>query len=261
MTDDGGFKLGSAEKGVGPCGICGYTPSAVGHAPDCELALLRARVETLTVGLATAARDAFAHYEQEIIAVNAALDEEHVRAERLRDLCERSVNLGVITARERAQYREAGEAFIRAGLDECQWRDLRILTLDAAVSAFLPTASPVAKGLAGLVVAGVEALDGWRKRSGHDPITIKRESHDFGARVAEPYVDVDLTAHAATQGQEEDLGPPGSCLSCARPEDAANHVPGHVFVGWGQGWQLCPACEGSTRAPIHPPVAPATEEP
>lgn len=31
-----------------------------------------------------------------------------------------------------------------------------------------------------------------------------------------------------------------SCETCARPEGAVNHVPGHIFVGWGMGWQPCP---------------------
>lgn len=38
---------------------------------------------------------------------------------------------------------------------------------------------------------------------------------------------------------------PGPCQSCKRPEGAVNHVPGHVFVGFGVGWQLCPMCRGS----------------
>ncbi len=40
-----------------------------------------------------------------------------------------------------------------------------------------------------------------------------------------------------------------TCESCKRPEDAVNHVPGHVFVGWGCGWQLCPKCLGSQLMP------------
>lgn len=38
---------------------------------------------------------------------------------------------------------------------------------------------------------------------------------------------------------------PAACLACKRPVDAVNHVPGHVFVGWGIGWQPCPSCGGS----------------
>jgi hypothetical protein len=37
------------------------------------------------------------------------------------------------------------------------------------------------------------------------------------------------------------------CPTCKRPEGAVNHVPGHIFVGWGQGWQPCPKCAGSMR--------------
>ncbi len=39
--------------------------------------------------------------------------------------------------------------------------------------------------------------------------------------------------------------PPVPCETCKRPEDAVNHVPGHIFVGWGMGWQPCPTCGGS----------------
>ena len=35
------------------------------------------------------------------------------------------------------------------------------------------------------------------------------------------------------------------CPHCLRPEGAVNHVPGHIFVGWGHGWQPCPHCGGS----------------
>lgn len=38
------------------------------------------------------------------------------------------------------------------------------------------------------------------------------------------------------------------CPNCKRPEDAVNHVRGHVFVGWGQGWQPCSKCGGTARA-------------
>jgi len=40
------------------------------------------------------------------------------------------------------------------------------------------------------------------------------------------------------------------CPSCKRPEEpeaAVNHVAGHVFVGWGHGWQPCSKCGGSSR--------------
>ena len=42
------------------------------------------------------------------------------------------------------------------------------------------------------------------------------------------------------------------CETCRRPEGAANHVPGHVFVGWGQGWQPCPDCGGTSIKPQCP---------
>jgi hypothetical protein len=38
------------------------------------------------------------------------------------------------------------------------------------------------------------------------------------------------------------------CPACKRPADAVNHVPGHIFVGWGHGWQPCSKCAGSMRA-------------
>ena len=39
------------------------------------------------------------------------------------------------------------------------------------------------------------------------------------------------------------------CETCKRPPDAKNWVPGHIFVGWGHGWQPCPKCNGSGRVP------------
>jgi len=30
------------------------------------------------------------------------------------------------------------------------------------------------------------------------------------------------------------------CEACRRPEGAVNHVPGHIFIGMGHGWQPCP---------------------
>lgn len=35
------------------------------------------------------------------------------------------------------------------------------------------------------------------------------------------------------------------CQTCECPNDSANHVPGHVFVGSGAGWQPCPNCDGT----------------
>jgi len=34
------------------------------------------------------------------------------------------------------------------------------------------------------------------------------------------------------------------CDSCKRTEGTVNHVPGHIFVGWGHGWQACTQCGG-----------------
>jgi hypothetical protein len=45
------------------------------------------------------------------------------------------------------------------------------------------------------------------------------------------------------------LGLEAQCPACKRPPDAVNHVPGHVFVGWGCGWQPCPRCGGTERIP------------
>lgn len=44
----------------------------------------------------------------------------------------------------------------------------------------------------------------------------------------------------ATAGEVET-----ECERCKRPEGAVNHVRGHIFVGWGHGWQPCSACGGS----------------
>lgn len=64
-------------------------------------------------------------------------------------------------------------------------------------------------------------------------------------------------AHAADIRDEADLrrrakelldaGGLVECPHCKRPEDAVNHVPGHIFVGWGRGWQPCVYCEGSQK--------------
>lgn len=40
-----------------------------------------------------------------------------------------------------------------------------------------------------------------------------------------------------------------TCEHCVKPEGAINHVPGHVFVGWGHGWQPCVYCGGSMKGP------------
>ncbi len=29
------------------------------------------------------------------------------------------------------------------------------------------------------------------------------------------------------------------CPHCVQPEHYLNKVPGHIFVGWGHGWQPC----------------------
>lgn len=40
-----------------------------------------------------------------------------------------------------------------------------------------------------------------------------------------------------------------TCPVCARPPDAKNHVTGHMFVGWGHGWQPCSRCDTTTLVP------------
>lgn len=44
---------------------------------------------------------------------------------------------------------------------------------------------------------------------------------------------------------------PEPCPHCKRPDNPAitNWVTGHVFVGWGIGWQRCRFCGGSA---LHP---------
>lgn len=39
--------------------------------------------------------------------------------------------------------------------------------------------------------------------------------------------------------------PTGLCPHCAPAPNAVNHVIGHIFVGWGHGWQPCIHCKGS----------------
>ncbi len=42
---------------------------------------------------------------------------------------------------------------------------------------------------------------------------------------------------------------------CSTPTlGAVNHVTGHVFVGWGLGWQPCPTCGGAGRVERPIPV-------
>lgn len=45
------------------------------------------------------------------------------------------------------------------------------------------------------------------------------------------------------------MTPREPCPSCLPIPGAVNHVPGHIFVGWGRGWQPCIACGGSGVAP------------
>lgn len=35
------------------------------------------------------------------------------------------------------------------------------------------------------------------------------------------------------------------CDGCLPAPDAVNHVSGHIFVGWGLGWQPCLKCHGA----------------
>jgi hypothetical protein len=39
------------------------------------------------------------------------------------------------------------------------------------------------------------------------------------------------------------------CEHCKRPDGVVNWVPGHIFVGWGHGWQPCQFCGGSCIQP------------
>lgn len=60
----------------------------------------------------------------------------------------------------------------------------------------------------------------------------------------------DDEARAAIESLQQQLAPDRKeieCDACKRPEGAANHVPGHIFVGWGTGWQVCGKCLGSQR--------------
>ncbi len=54
--------------------------------------------------------------------------------------------------------------------------------------------------------------------------------------------------HARTMGERPD-SMCKECLTCRRPESAVNHVAGHIFVGYGIGWQPCLDCGGSCRVP------------
>ena len=40
------------------------------------------------------------------------------------------------------------------------------------------------------------------------------------------------------------------CQTCARKPGELNHPPGMVFIGWGRGWETCPACKGSQRVVV-----------
>jgi hypothetical protein len=39
------------------------------------------------------------------------------------------------------------------------------------------------------------------------------------------------------------------CEGCQPLPGAVNHIVGHVFVGWGIGWQPCPICHGTGVKP------------
>lgn len=39
------------------------------------------------------------------------------------------------------------------------------------------------------------------------------------------------------------------CPHCKRKPWATNHVPGHIFVGWGMGWQPCNHCGATGVVP------------
>lgn len=39
------------------------------------------------------------------------------------------------------------------------------------------------------------------------------------------------------------------CPHCKPAPDAVNHVPGHIFVGFGIGWRPCIHCGGSCKVP------------
>jgi hypothetical protein len=52
--------------------------------------------------------------------------------------------------------------------------------------------------------------------------------------------------HIKTILQDQDYV---ECPGCKKPEGSVNHVHGHVFVGWGCGWQPCARCGGSSRIP------------
>lgn len=43
------------------------------------------------------------------------------------------------------------------------------------------------------------------------------------------------------------------CQNCIPPPHFINAVPGHIFVGWGHGWQPCPHCKGTQEIPDPPP--------
>jgi uncharacterized protein (TIGR02996 family) len=58
---------------------------------------------------------------------------------------------------------------------------------------------------------------------------------------ADPFDDTLRLAYADSLDEREFR----KCESCARPEGRVNHVPGHIFVGFGIGWKVCGYCEGS----------------
>ncbi len=55
---------------------------------------------------------------------------------------------------------------------------------------------------------------------------------------------------AFARGEGVDVVGGATCPDCARPADAVNHVAGHVFMTYGQGWQVCPRCRGTQRIAV-----------
>jgi len=49
------------------------------------------------------------------------------------------------------------------------------------------------------------------------------------------------------------------CPDCKQSNGAVNHVVGHIFVGWGHGWQPCIHCNGTGKRVVVEPHVPSRD--
>jgi hypothetical protein len=94
----------------------------------------------------------------------------------------------------------------------------------------------------GMFEQGTEVLPDQLPDLEHPGPNIPRNQPRADKSMATPVTNPEPTVSASCNEFE-------TCSACKRPEDAVNHVPGAVFVGWGLGWRTCPKCNGTQRVP------------